>query len=285
MSNSILDTTSEDFPLDFLVVGTMKSGTSTLSDYLKIHPEIGIPENEVHFFDLHFDKGLEWYRDVLLSSATQNARVFGEKTPFYAWSDTIASQIQQLNSGVKLIWLFRDPVERLISHFRHNQRSGLEPRKIQLALEQEDDWLKRNLHFGYLMGSKYQTQVERYLDRFPKSQMLLITFEEFVTDPHSVLRIVNEFIGVSNIVYPYLPPSNEGKDLYFPSISYWIRKQWGRNNRLFYYSHQFNQRSSKKRFDLPSSIRQSLTSRLRLDVEYLRDEFDLKTHLWKNYSS
>ena len=47
---------------DVIIVGVKKCGTRALLEYLRAHPDVRAPGPEVHFFDRHYDRGLDWYR-------------------------------------------------------------------------------------------------------------------------------------------------------------------------------------------------------------------------------
>ena len=47
---------------DVIIIGVKKCGTRALLEFLRVHPDVRAPGPEVHFFDRHYDKGLDWYR-------------------------------------------------------------------------------------------------------------------------------------------------------------------------------------------------------------------------------
>src|SRR3989304_2234426 len=47
---------------NFIIIGAMRSGTTSLARYLGAHPQVFMAaKKEVHFFDFHFDRSLDWY--------------------------------------------------------------------------------------------------------------------------------------------------------------------------------------------------------------------------------
>ena len=66
---------------DFIIIGAQKSGTTWLVDMLRDHEGVFIPRDEVHFFNGHFDKGIDWYASHF-NEASKN-QCIGEKTPDY----------------------------------------------------------------------------------------------------------------------------------------------------------------------------------------------------------
>ena len=118
--------------LNFIIIGTQKAGTTWLSRRLNEHPEIFLPPNELHYFDLdqNYKKGLDWYRKQF-NDKPKDAKSVGEKTPDYLWTNrphqnkiNIAERIHQLDPDLKLIIILRNPVKRAISAYNHFLRNG-----------------------------------------------------------------------------------------------------------------------------------------------------------------
>lgn len=276
---------TDKFPLDFLIIGTMKSGTSTLSAYLSQHPEIAIPKRELHFFDREFRRGKEWYRQQLLNSANSTTKIFGEKTPFYAWEDKIAEELYNINNKLKLIWLFRDPIDRIISHYKHNLSSGLEWRRIENALQNESKQIKKNLQYGYLEFSKYDLQISRYLKFFPIEQMKFIVFEEFANNQDKILKEVNDFLKVSPQKYAHLDPKNKAKYAKSPFLMYLTRKFFGRDNRIWNTIYSYNTTNKKKEVILKKSTERKLTKILNESVINFSKYTNCSLEYWRNYNA
>ena len=160
---------------DFLGIGTQKGGTTYLHSLLSEHPQafLAIPK-ELHFFSLHYQKGLAWYRDFFKSAADDKS--CGEITPYYMFHPLAFKRIHKHLPDVKLIVLLRDPVERAISQFFHSRRLGLEPLGFKDAFAVEEQRLlgsARNLDEGYvhishqqhsyLSRSRYDVQLKQLL--------------------------------------------------------------------------------------------------------------------------
>jgi hypothetical protein len=193
----MIEASRNRFPLDFLIIGTMKSGTSTLSAILQQHPEIGLPEHEVHYFDRNWQKGDDWYRSVLESCRDERTKLIGEKTPDYTLKEDYARGIHRLNPNVRLIWLFRNPADRAYSHYLHNLRAGRENLSFEKALLKEQERISKDLIYGYDFGSRYADMVERYLPLFPKERMKFVLFEDFVAKQEAVSKEIMDFLGIA----------------------------------------------------------------------------------------
>jgi hypothetical protein len=184
---------------NFLIVGAMKCGTSTLLGYMRQHREIYMAPREVHFFDRNYNcrRGIGWYEKQFASGAQH--RAIGEKTPGYCFVPQAAERIHRHLPEVKLIWIFRDPVARAYSnywHFLHrgNERAGFAD-AITKGLQQEQRVGRSDC--VYLDKGRYAEQIRNYLRFFPREQLLFLRFEDFFRDPSLLLRPVFAFIAVS----------------------------------------------------------------------------------------
>src|SRR5688500_1593416 len=101
---------------DFLVIGAMRSGTSSIYTYLKKHPNVVVSEvtKEIEYFSINFWKGLHWFSRHF---AAKKDSIIGEVSPYYILHPHAARRISQLAPKVKLIALLRDPVERAYSNY------------------------------------------------------------------------------------------------------------------------------------------------------------------------
>lgn len=185
---------------DFLIVGGMKAGTTTLAHHLSHHQEVHIPRNELHFFnsETNFSKGLEWYKLELLRNRKETAKLFGEKTPTYSFQPNVAERIYRLYPDVKLIWIFRDPVERTYSNYLHVLKNGGENLSFRDAIRLEDSRIKKYLFHGYKLRSIYCQQVARFLQYFPRNQMYFLLFEDLIKPygPAHALHGLFDFLNI-----------------------------------------------------------------------------------------
>lgn len=104
----------------FLSIGPIRSGTSTLWEYFRRHPQVHVPsEKEVHFFDRHYDLGIDRYENLF----DEGFSVRGELTPSYLFH---LDRIKKHYPDIKLILHIRDPIERYVSEVSHNIRMLVE---------------------------------------------------------------------------------------------------------------------------------------------------------------
>jgi hypothetical protein len=212
----------------FLVIGAQRAGTTSLFDYLLRHPDVRGPlaggdqvwwtGKELHFFDERFWRGLNWYRSFFPTVFSRNARrrtgkdlVVGEATPFYMFHPLVPERVAASIPEVRLVALLRDPVERAWSHYKIMRRSRREKLSFGEALEAEPDRLAkererlltdpkfRSLHYrhhAYFARGLYAEQLERWLDHFPREQLLVLRAEELHERPADVYRTVLEFLDL-----------------------------------------------------------------------------------------
>ncbi|MBN1797232.1 MAG: sulfotransferase domain-containing protein [Spirochaetales bacterium] len=201
---------------DFIIIGAQKSGTSSLYSYLFQHPQV-LPSfgKEVHFFDGglnpnidNFKKGHAWYRAhfPLKKKLGSHSKTF-EASPLYIFNPLTPKRIFDLIPQVKIIALLRNPTERAISHYFHEKRKGRESLPIMEALQKEEERLHSVLEnkdykntifirYSYKSRGLYRQQLDRFLTYFPRSQILVLSSEEFFGKPAATLKQVFEFVGV-----------------------------------------------------------------------------------------
>ena len=213
---------------NFLVIGVMKGGTTSLFQYLAKHPQINPPfRKEIKFFDLHYAQGLNWYRAHFpLKTKMVDGSVTGEATPYYIFHPLAAKRISQDLPNVKLITILRNPVERAYSHYNHMVRVGRENLSFDDALERESERLFqeeekimsnpkystfKHLHYSYKARGRYVEQVTRWLNVFHREQMLFLSSEELYENAAAVYNKAIEFLGLPRWEPENFKAFNQGK--------------------------------------------------------------------------
>lgn len=196
--------------ITFLCVGTQKGGTTSLHDILVQHPEICLPYNkETKFFieDYRFNEGLEFYLSFFRNCAREDS-LWGEVDPDYMYFKKAVKRIYTtLGSDIKLIFIFRNPVERAYSHYLMSLGRGIEDRPFEetIALErkriEQGDFYRH--HFSYFERGFYFKQVSEFLKYFPKENMFFMVFEKFIAEKESVMKELLKFIGVKDYNYRF----------------------------------------------------------------------------------
>lgn len=213
---------------DFLIVGAQKAGTSSLFAYLSQHPNVRSAQvKEVHYFDLHFDRSLHWYRAHFPSRVKLDRRehdVTGEASPDYLYHPQAARRIGSVVPDAKLIVLLRDPVARAYSHYHHERDRGREPLPtFEDAVRAEprrlrprngaravDRYTRAHRRHSYVARGRYAQQLRRYLDVFPRHKILVLFSESMFSDPHGTYEEVLEFLDLPAHALEHVKPTNVG---------------------------------------------------------------------------
>ncbi len=173
----------------FLVIGAMKSGTTSLHAYLAAHPQVFMTEmKEPHFFDWEWERGVDWYRSLFDNAGSALAR--GEASATYTYDSNTALIVERMRGLIpdaRFVYLLRDPVERIRSHYAYRVLYADERRPIALALREDDQ---------YLVASRYADHLEAFLECFPRDRFLLLASEELRHDRAATMRRAFKFIGV-----------------------------------------------------------------------------------------
>ena len=203
----------------FIVIGAMRSGTTSLYRYLCDHPEVASARRkELHFFDRQYPKGVDWYRRQFPSrfarmenkTANRFKLITGEASPAYLLHPLAPQRAAKYLPDVKLLAVLRNPVDRAFSHYQHGRFCGYEPLSFEEAIKQENDRIQPERQkllrgecsnpftwFSYCTRGCYMDRLDEWLQYCPKKKLLVIISEEFYADPSSSLRRVTDFLGLS----------------------------------------------------------------------------------------
>ena len=182
---------------ELIVIGAQKCATTSLWRYLDLHPEISMAAGkETNFFLWHHDQGTGFY-DGRFDPA---ARVCGEACPDYSvrpFSEGVAERIARLSPGARLIYLVRDPVQRVVSHWMHAASLGRDPLPFaeSVAAEEFPD-------SEYVLRSRYWWQLEPFRETFPEERLRIVVQEDLAADPVRTVRDLYAFAGVDPTAAP-----------------------------------------------------------------------------------
>lgn len=191
-----------------LIIGAMKSGTTTLFEYLAQHPEIArSARKEPKIFGKPGRKAREArYRrlwpdfDPARHRYAMEASTHYTKAPRYPRAPAVISRLPQ---ETRLIYIVRDPVERIESQLAHNIAKG----RIGHDVPWEHPALRKTIEV-----SRYAHQLARYAKALPGKEILILDFEELKRDPLAVTKRCVEFLGIDpNFAFTPIPPANTRK--------------------------------------------------------------------------
>ena len=175
---------------DFIIIGAMKSATSTLYRQLQCQPGICLTTpKEPNFFsdDDQYQRGPEWY-ESLFEPASPND-LLGEASTHYTKLPTHPKTLERMLQHVpaaKLIYVMRHPLDRLVSHYLHCSRL----KEIRSRLNRAVTTFPELVDYG-----RYATQLSPFLDTYGASNVLLVFFDRLRCRPQEELERVCRFIG------------------------------------------------------------------------------------------
>ena len=199
------------FP-NFMCLGAAKSGTTTLYDILRQHPDVYIPAfKEPHFFDIpeNYKNGIRWYEKNYFKNANQ--KIVADFTPSYFFDKEAPKRIfESLGGKVKFVVILRNPVDRAYSHYLHSIRdehenlsfidSLISEKERLQTFEKEGDYLSY-LRNSYSLQGQYGDMLERYLKYYSLENFLFIHFEEgFIEKRDQTIQKVLNFLQIKNDV-------------------------------------------------------------------------------------
>ncbi len=196
---------------NFIILGAAKSGTTSLFEILKQHPQIfGAAKKEVGFFnnDDNYQKGLDWYSSKFFKSS-ETYRIRMESTPAYLnWGEKTAERIADTfqNIPIKFALIFRDPVERAYSNYWHRVRMGQEDLPFEKAIEAEENRIADNYaelyrtgnsKYGYFRGGCYATNLKPFLEYFDNDRFIFLLSEDLYSENfQQTCEIIQNFLEI-----------------------------------------------------------------------------------------
>ena len=179
---------------NLFIVGAAKCGTTSLHYYLDQHPSISMStvKEPAIFSDRAWRERIARYERMLDARAPVRGESSTSYTKHPAFPD-VPGRIAEAVPEPKLIYVVRDPLSRCISQWVHNVAAGQELRSLNDALRDFDD--PENL---YVWCGRYASQIERYLEHFPVSDLLVLDQAKLLDDRLSTLSRVFSFLGVDD---------------------------------------------------------------------------------------
>jgi hypothetical protein len=237
----------------FLIVGAEKSGTTSLYDYINQHPQVAVGHRkEVQYFSRYFYRSWNWYRAHFPFRSELSGKIAGEASPYYIFHPFAAERIHGTLPQCRIIMVLREPINRSVSQYYHEVAKRRETLPIADAFAAEEERVAGELdrmrtptyqpfnheHFSYVGKSVYVDQVRRYLNVFPREQVLVLQAERFFTETEQVVRETFEFLGIApDYVPPNLKPSNVSrtkKEELPPQLRQRLEEYFARKNEELY---------------------------------------------------
>jgi hypothetical protein len=171
----------------------MKAGTTSLHHYLIRHSQVFMArQKELDFFvaERNWHRGWQWYCSQF--KVSESTVAIGEASAAYTQYPRyrgVAARIAEYLPDVRLIYIVRNPIERIRSEYQHRVLAGTEQSAIDRAVLTDPT---------YVDHSRYAMQMDQYLDHFERRQLLVITSESLLSDRLSTMQKVAEFLELSS---------------------------------------------------------------------------------------
>lgn len=193
---------------DFIIPGAAKAGTTSLHRYFNLHPDIVMThEKKPHFFTLA-DENTKWkddYQGVAIPKGGIQDKFYGLKCTSYLANPIALQRIKEIMPDVKLIVVLRNPLERIISHYKWLVMLGQESRPFKKAIfENFNLETRHNTGEGgnwktYFTASLYGKQIKHVYDLFPRNNTFVVTTNDLAEYPLSTLNKCFDFLGLKKL--------------------------------------------------------------------------------------
>lgn len=202
---------------NFIIIGAMRCGTTSLFEYLVQHPQIMTPlYKEVRYFTDRYWLGPLFYRACFPTwRQMQRQTSLGppatfDATPAYMFNPAAVKRIKQKLPDVRLVAILRDPIDRAISHYRFARNNGWETLDFDAAIAAEPERMRRLpgesdakyydrpsiRRLSYMMRGQYAPQLQRVVETFGHDHLHVMCFETLISNPQPTFERMLEFLGL-----------------------------------------------------------------------------------------
>lgn len=222
---------------NLFIIGAAKAGTTTLYDTLIQYSDVYFPAiKEPAFFcdDEYYNKGVDWYSNTFYAN-TEKYAVRGDATSRYLfWGEKVVPRLQVLYGSElpRIIVIFRDPVSLVYSFYWQKVREGDEDLSFRAALDAEEERYSRMQPFlrqrGILLHlysriAAYASQLEPYLQIFPREKILFLFTEDF-QDFSAMVEKLEQFLSLEHKTWNQPVRSNRSSLPRNQTLQQWVRQ-------------------------------------------------------------
>lgn len=233
---------------DFVIIGAMKSATSSLYDQLSGQTGIFMcTPKEPNFFsdDEQYANGMSWYTNLFANGG--DGSLLGEASTHYTKLPTHPKTVQRLKEHLpdaRFIYVMRHPVNRLVSHYIHEWSTGV----YHCGIEEAVDKYPELVAYG-----RYAMQLEPYFETFGRDAVLPVFFDHLLKEPQAELERICRFIGYQGkpVWIQDLKPDNVSSERIrrFPGYSFLVE-----SGPATWFRHHF----------IPQALRDAVKMKLRM---------------------
>ena len=177
-----------------VVLGVQKCGTTTLANWLAQHPRVSFcSQKEPDFFSKNEDwkeKLVEYHQLYSSNHQDQGKNLWIEASTSYSWFlefPEVADRLFEYNPNLKFIYIVREPISRIVSHYNHNFLKGYTRNVFSKAVIEEPE---------FIAHSSYETQIRPFLKKFKRENFLFLQFEDLVSKEEEVLNKIYDFLNL-----------------------------------------------------------------------------------------
>ena len=181
---------------NFLIIGAAKAGTTSLHHYLRQHPDVFMAPREPRYYareGADASSPVIWTRDAYerLFDGVTTERAIGEASPQYLNHPSAPDEIKADLPDAKLIVTLRNPADRAYSSYLGRLIAGSERRSAEEAMQPGS---------FYFETSSYYAPLSRYFERFDRSRIKVILFDDLIRDARAVVRDLFAFLDVDDSI-------------------------------------------------------------------------------------
>jgi hypothetical protein len=269
---------------NFLVIGSPKAATTWIYEVLKEHPEVYVNPKvkDIFFFNRFYNKGLSWYKKYFRN--LKDEKVIGDITESYFRSSEAPERIKNNLGDIKLLCVFRDPIEAAFSYYLQNYRDGKCSKDFFKAIKQKPEIVD-----SYL----YSKHLKRYYKYFDKNLIKVLYFENLLDNSFQFYKELCDFLGIScdfkpNILNGIQNERKYPRNIILSKIKYKIWNFLRYNNfhnlldllRKLKLNKLIYTKQKQEIFNLSSNIKEYLINYYRQDLDELRNLLDKDFSHW-----
>lgn len=201
---------------NLFIVGAPRAGTTTIYNWLNMHPQVNMSKIKEPAYFTHFknitwggprsenlNKQFKFTKEEYLSLFENGKyKYWGEASSDYLWTKESSTNIytftKKYNCSPKIIISLRNPVERAYSEYIFNRMRGVEDLSFEDAIKEEKIRMQKKFNplFYHVARGLYYEGVKRFIDTFGKENVLILEFNEIISNSYKTYSNICEFLQI-----------------------------------------------------------------------------------------
>ena len=280
---------------DFFIIGQARSGTNSLQFQLDQHPDIFISNETKKIFGIEPEVKLE--KDYLAQFMNIKQKLIGERNTDYLYWKPSASKIKNFNPKAKIIMILRNPADLIYSLYGAALSRGIDENvsdfkkaldaEEKRKIEQMKNPNKYNPFIFYRDVARYSEQVSRYIELFPRKNILVISFEKFIKNPSEIFIEICNFLEIDSNFKPVVTAKNQLKQVRSNTLRSLVHSAM--NSRAqqkilkvpkIQSVYNFVNKTNNPRSEMDPDLKKKLIDEFRPDIDKLSQLLDLDFTYW-----